>query len=181
SLVEGFEEQVEKSPDAIALEFERARLSYRELNLRANRLAWHLRRLGVGPDVLVGVCLERSFEMVIALIAVLKAGGAYVPLNPAHPPERLAFLLEDAQAEILVTERRLKESLSLRRGLGVCLMDQDAEAIGQEPDRNPDPVGSPDSLAYVIYTSGSSGKPKGVAVTHANVDGLFTSTQSRFV
>ena len=180
SLVERFEEQVEKSPDAVALEFERARLSYRELNLRANRLAWHLRRLGVGPDVLVGVCLERSLEMVIALIAVLKAGGAYVPLNPAHPPERLAFLLEDAEAEILVTERRLKESLSLHRDVRVCLMDQEAEPIGRESDRNPDPVGSAESLAYVIYTSGSSGKPKGVAVTHANVDRLFTATQSLF-
>ena len=179
-LHESFERQVERTPDAVAVEFEGERLTYGELNRRCNQLAWHLRKLGVGPNVLVGVCLERSLEMVVALIGVLKSGGAYVPLDPAYPAERLAFMLEDARTPVLLTEGKLLESLQIPGGVRVFLMDRDAEMIGREEGRNPERLGSPESPAYVIYTSGSTGKPKGVLVTHANVDRLFTATEPWF-
>jgi amino acid adenylation domain-containing protein len=179
-LHESFERQVERAPGAVAVEFEGERLTYAELNRRCNQLAWHLRKLGVGPGVLVGVCLERSLEMVIALIGVLKSGGAYVPLDPAYPAERLAFMLEDAETPVLLTEGKLLDSLRVPGGVRVCLVDLDAQVIGLEDGRNPERLGSPESPAYVIYTSGSTGKPKGVLVTHANVDRLFTATEPWF-
>ncbi|HSF40964.1 MAG TPA: amino acid adenylation domain-containing protein [Thermoanaerobaculia bacterium] len=163
-LEERFEAQVRRSPDAVAVTFEDERLTYREMNARANRLAWYLRRLGVGPEARVGVCLERSLDLVVALYAVLKAGGAYVPLDPAYPADRLAFMLEDSRVAVLLTERRSAPPAA--NGSVVVLLDEDrALWAGESPD---DPVSgaTPDNLAYVIYTSGSTGLPKGAMNSH---------------
>ncbi len=158
-----FEAQVERSPEATALVCEAQQLTYRELNARANRLAHHLRTLGVGPEVLVGVCLERSLELVVGLLGILKAGGAYVPLDPSYPAERLAFMLQDTQAPVLLTQQRLLARLPAYTGHTLCL-EREAARIAQHPDTNPPPSASPTNLAYVIYTSGSTGKPKGVMI-----------------
>ena len=167
-----FEMQVARSPEADAVLFEEQRLSYRELNERANRLAQRLRRYGVGPESLVGVLLNRSAEMVTAVLGVLKTGGAYVPLDPAYPQDRLRFMLEDARAQVLLTEVALREQLPWYQGNVVCI-DSDPSADDDEAITFSTPVAGPDNLAYVIYTSGSSGKPKGVAVTHSAVVNLL--------
>ena len=169
-----FEEQVELTPDAEAVLFEDKQLTYRELNQRANCLAHHLRTLGVGPEVLVGICVERSLEMVVGLLGILKAGGAYVPLDPAYPRERLAFMLEDAQVPVLLTQRQLVESLPKHQGPVVCL-DTDWEIIERQSEANLISEVKLDNLAYVIYTSGSTGKPKGVQVLHRAVVNFLTS------
>jgi amino acid adenylation domain-containing protein len=169
-----FEEQVELTPDAEAVLFEDKQLTYRELNQRANCLAHHLRTLGVKPEVLVGICVERSLEMVVGLLGILKAGGAYVPLDPAYPPERLAFMLEDASVGVLLTQGRLVESLPKHQGRILCL-DTDWEIIERQSDENPGCCLTPENLAYVIYTSGSTGKPKGVLVAHSGVSNLATA------
>ncbi|MEO8429886.1 MAG: amino acid adenylation domain-containing protein [Acidobacteriota bacterium] len=169
-----------RSPGAVAVDCQGSQLTYAELDSRANRLARHLRGLGVGPEVLVGVCLERSIELVVALLAVLKAGGAYVPLDPAYPPERLAFTMEDSQARVLITNASLQEAGGAGDGVRVCLLDRNAEAIAREDGTPLNLPVSPDDLAYVIYTSGSTGKPKGVLVTHRNVDRLFAATAGWF-
>jgi amino acid adenylation domain-containing protein len=158
-----FEDQVDRTPDAIAVEFDGQNLSYRELNLRANQLAHYLRDRGVGPEVLVGICVWRSLDTVIAVLAVLKAGGAYVPLDPLYPQERLAFMLEDAQAPLLLTQESLRPCLTSYHGRLICL-DSDWPTIARERDDNPAPLTSPDNIAYVIFTSGSTGQPKGVQV-----------------
>ncbi|MFN2633628.1 MAG: condensation domain-containing protein, partial [Thermoanaerobaculia bacterium] len=179
-LHEFFQRRAAEAPESTAVEFESARLSYSELNVRSNQLAWHLKTLGVGPDVLVAVCLDRSLEMMVALLGILKAGGAYVPLDPAYPADRLAFMLEDAGAPVLVTSQRLKGALPERAGLRVCLLEGDFASLEGEQTHDPPVTGSPDDLAYVIYTSGSTGKPKGVLVTHRNVDRLFAATEPWF-
>ncbi|MEG4589523.1 amino acid adenylation domain-containing protein [Microcoleus sp. MOSTC5] len=170
-----FEEQVELTPDAIALVFEDKQLTYKELNQRANQLAHHLRNLGVGPEVLVGICVERSLEMIVGLLGILKAGGAYVPLDPAYPPERLAFMLEDASVAVLLTQAQLVKSLPKHQGRIVCL-DTDWEEIAFHSEENPSSQVTPENLAYVIYTSGSTGKPKGVTVPHRGVNRLVLNT-----
>ncbi|HEX8148210.1 MAG TPA: amino acid adenylation domain-containing protein [Pyrinomonadaceae bacterium] len=175
-LHELFEEQVGRTPDAVALSYEDERLTYRELNGRANRLARYLRGRGVGAESLVGVCVERSNEMVVALLGVLKAGGAYVPLDPAYPKDRLAFMTEDARAGVLITQRHLLPKLPGHTAEVVCL-DADWGEIGRESEQNVEGASGPENVAYVIYTSGSTGSPKGVAVTHANVTRLFASTR----
>lgn len=186
ALHELFEEQVERTPEAIALEFKagaashglQSPMTYRELNSRANRLANYLRALGVNPEKRVGICLERSPEMVVSLLAVLKAGGAYVPLDPAYPVERLVFILQDAQLHTLLTTSAVLRRLgALRTGvLGethrnelhrICL-DAHQSEIARESDENPPRTVGPENLAYVIYTSGSTGRPKGVAIEHRN-------------
>jgi len=169
-----FEEQVELTPDSEAVLFEDKQLTYRELNQRANCLAHHLRTLGVGPEVLVGICVERSLEMVVGLLGILKAGGAYVPLDPAYPPERLVFMLEDASVAVLLTQARLVESLPKHQGPVVCL-DTDWEIIERQSEANLISEVKLDNLAYVIYTSGSTGKPKGVQVLHSAVVNFLTS------
>ncbi|MEG4231276.1 amino acid adenylation domain-containing protein [Microcoleus sp. Pol11C3] len=166
-----FEEQVERSPDAIALVFEDEQLTYQDLNQRANQLAHHLRNLGVGPEVLVGICVERSLEMVVGLLGILKAGGAYVPLDPAYPPERLVFMLEDAEVAVLLTQARLVESLPQHQARIVCL-DTDWEIIERQSEENPGYSVTSKNLAYVIYTSGSTGRPKGVLVAHRGLCNL---------
>jgi amino acid adenylation domain-containing protein len=174
-----FEEQVARTPDAVAVVFENQQLTYRELNARSNQLAHYLRDLGVGPEVLVGICVERSLEMVVGLLGVLKAGGAYVPLDPEYPAERLAFLIRDSAAPVLLTQKRLVPSLPDCPARVLCL-DADASFLSGMSDANPPPLATPDSLAYVIYTSGSTGVPKGVLVSHDNVVRLFRATQPWF-
>jgi amino acid adenylation domain-containing protein len=166
-----FEEQVERSPDAIALVFEDQQLTYKELNQRANQLAHYLGKLGVTAEVMVGICVERSLEMVVGLLGILKAGGAYVPLDPAYPPERLALMLEDAEVPVLLTQKRLVESLPKHQARVVCL-DTDWEIIERQSKKNPISKVKPDNLAYAIYTSGSTGKPKGVLVGHRGLCNL---------
>jgi amino acid adenylation domain-containing protein len=160
-----FEAQVARTPEATALACEGRTLSYHELNARANRLAHHLRALGVGREVHVGLCVDRSPEMVVGLLGILKAGGAYVPLDPAYPKGRLALMLEDAGAPVLLTEQRLREALPAGGARVVCL-DSDGEGLDRRDEDNPAGDAAAGDLAYVIYTSGSTGRPKGVQVTH---------------
>ena len=169
-----FEAQVKKTPDATALVFEHLRLTYRELNTGANQLAHHLQSLGVGPEVLVGICVERSAEMIFGLLGILKAGGAYLPLDPDNPKERRSFMLEDASASILITTRSLASSwpeCSVQR----ILLDQ-PQSLANYPSTNPDSKTAADNLAYIIYTSGSTGRPKGVMIPHRGVTRLVTNT-----
>ncbi|HEX8273687.1 MAG TPA: amino acid adenylation domain-containing protein [Longimicrobiaceae bacterium] len=168
-----FEAQAERTPDAVAVVFERESLTYRELNRRANRLAHHLVRLGVGPESRVGVCLERSDGLVAALLAVLKAGGAYVPLDPAYPAARLEFTLADAAVAVLLTQRSLRGAVPVPDEVRVVEVDADAEEIARESAENPASAAGPDNLAYLIYTSGSTGTPKGVAIEHRSTVALL--------
>ncbi|WP_460141186.1 non-ribosomal peptide synthase/polyketide synthase [Pseudomonas sp. S2_E01] len=161
------EEQVANAPDACALVFGEQRLSYAALNARANRLAQVLIEQGVGPDVLVGIAVERSVEMVVGLLAILKAGGAYVPLDPEYPAERLAYLFEDSGIELLLTQNHLLGHLPIPPGLRSLVLDQDDDWLGGRSDANPCLALDPENLAYVIYTSGSTGKPKGAANRHS--------------
>ena len=178
-----FEKQVERNPEAVAVVFEEDRLSYRELNRRANQLAHYLRKLGVKPDSLVGLCVERSLEMVVGLLAVLKAGGCYVPMDPSYPVERLHYMIEDSAPAVLLTQSDVRESLpEIAESVKVVDLG-DAGLWSREPESNPgrEAVGlKMDHLAYVIYTSGSTGKPKGVMVEHANVVRLFRATEEWF-
>jgi amino acid adenylation domain-containing protein/non-ribosomal peptide synthase protein (TIGR01720 family) len=173
-----FEAQVERTPDAIAVVFENQQLTYQDLNQKANQIAHYLQTLGVKPDVFVGICIERSLDMVIGLLGILKAGGAYVPLDPSHPKERLAFLIEDANLHVLLTFKEIAEKL-LSKAQVVCL-DTHWENLSQFRDNNPISEVTSDNLAYVIYTSGSTGKPKGVLVNHYNVTRLFAATEAWF-
>lgn len=166
-----FETQVEKTPDAIAVVFENEQISYRELNQQANQLAHYLQSLGVGSEVLVGLCVERSLEMVIGVLGILKAGGAYVPLDYAYPQERLAFMLQDAQVSVLVTQQKLKSSLPNHQAEIVCL-DSNWQSRDYGLD-NPIHNVTANNLAYVIYTSGSTGQPKGVQIQHQSAVNLL--------
>jgi amino acid adenylation domain-containing protein len=168
------EAQAARTPDSPAVAFEGRTMTYRELDARANRLAHRLRALGVGPETLVGLCVERSAEMVVGLLGVLKAGGAYVPLDPAFPPGRIAMMLEDAGVKVLLTQQDLRESLPSGDAEVLCL-DSDSSGIEECPDTPPDVAVSPENLAYVIYTSGSTGKPKGVQVPHGALVNFLTS------
>ena len=163
-----FEAQAERTPDAVAVTFEDKRLTYRELNQRANQLAHYLRRLGVGPDVLVGICMERSLEMIVGLLGVLKAGGAYVPLDPESPKERLGYMMKESHSPVLLTQRRLVEKLPEHSSKILCL-DNDWKVIGHELSDNPINITVMEHLAYVIYTSGSTGNPKGVMIPHGAI------------
>lgn len=170
-----FEAQVERTPNNIAVAFKNQQLTYGELNNRANQLAGYLQKLGVQPEVLVGICVERSPLMVISILAILKAGGAYLPLDPTYPQERLAFIIQDTQASILLTQQSLLKNLPENKAKIVCL-DADWEEIASKHQNNPTVAMTSANLAYMIYTSGSTGKPKGVQITHQN---LVNSTQSR--
>jgi amino acid adenylation domain-containing protein len=172
------EVQVEKTPNAIAVVFEDRQLTYQELDYRANQLARHLQTLGVRPEVLVGISQERTTDLLVAMLGVLKAGGAYVPLDPAYPGERLAFMLEDAQVAILLTQQHLADQLPQTQAQMVCL-DRDWNAIAQHPSSKPSNPATSENLAYVIYTSGSTGKPKGVQVPHRSVVNFLTTMQEK--
>ncbi|QAT84764.1 non-ribosomal peptide synthase [Corallococcus coralloides] len=160
-----FEEQVARTPDAVALVFQERSLTYRELDARSRQLAGHLRALGVGPDVRVGLCLERSLELIIGMLGILQAGGAYVPMDPALPAGRLALLLEDSAAPVLLTQQRLLARLPAHAARVLCL-DSDWERIASGPGDTRPPAVGPGQVAYVIYTSGSTGRPKGVLIEH---------------
>lgn len=174
-----FERQAARAADAVAVSFDAHTLTYAQLNQRANRLARHLRTLGVGPDVLVALAAERGLDMLVGLLAILKAGGAYVPLDPAYPADRLAYMLEDSAPLILLTQQALLGQLPAV-DVPVLLLDSHA-AWSHQPDGDLDLGGlTPAHLAYVIYTSGSTGLPKGVMVEHGQVSRLLSSTQARF-
>ncbi|HKX28592.1 MAG TPA: amino acid adenylation domain-containing protein [Blastocatellia bacterium] len=162
-----FERQVERTPEAVAVVSEAGRLTYRELDRRANRLAHYLQARGIGPETMVGLCINRSSEMMVGLLGILKAGGAYVPLDPAYPKPHLAFMLEDTQAAIIVTEEQMRSSLPESRSSVVTLDGAGAE-IARYPDTRPKTDLQPENPAYVIYTSGSTGRPKGVVIEHRN-------------
>jgi amino acid adenylation domain-containing protein len=169
-----FEAQVERTPEAIAVEYGGQKLSYRELDARANQFARFLNDSGVVSGALVGVFMERSLEMVVALCGILKAGAAYLPLDPEYPGERIAFILGDAQVELLVTEQGLEDQLP-DNSSQLIFMDKDWPQIEAHSTSVPDTAVTPDSIAYVIYTSGSTGKPKGVQVPHRTVSNFLTS------
>jgi amino acid adenylation domain-containing protein len=170
SLHAVFEDRVIEQPDTVALVFEEQQLTYAELNTRANQLAHHLQTLGVGPEVRVGLCLDRSVEAIIGLLGILKAGGAYVPLDPSSPRERLAFMLTDSQVKVVLTQQRWHAQFADQAAAPLlCCLDSDWEQIARQTTTNGSSSVSPDNLAYLLYTSGSTGQPKGVLITHAQV------------
>jgi amino acid adenylation domain-containing protein len=175
-----FQAQAHRTPDAVALSAGDERLTYAELDERANRLAHHLRGRGVGPESRVALCLERGAEMIVAILGVLKAGGAYVPLDPAHPAERLAYTVADAGVALVLTHDAAREALPAVPGVEVLRLDADAARIAAEPADDPEVAVSPENLAYVIYTSGSTGTPKGTLIGHAAVARLFDATDGWF-
>ena len=173
-----FEEQARRTPGAVAVElyevegdsstFAETKLTYHQLNARANQVAHYLREQGVGPDVLAGICMKRSVEMMVGLLGILKAGGAYLPLDPGYPRERLQFMLQDSGVGVLLTQAPLVPALPLHQAQVLCL-DRDWEKIGASSNKNPDSGVKPENLAYVIYTSGSTGIPKGTLINHRGV------------
>lgn len=176
TIHELFEQQAILYPNAIAVIYEKERVTYRELNERANQLAHYLQKKGVGPDTLVGLCVERSFEMIVGILGILKAGGAYVPIDPTYPEQRLQYIVEDASIQLFVTQESLKELKWLPENIESICLDRDGGEIGQESKTLPISDISSQHLAYVIYTSGSTGNPKGVMIEHHNVIRLFKST-----
>lgn len=168
-----FEGQVEKTTDNIALVVQDEKLTYRELNERANQLAHHLQKLGAGPEVLSGICLERSLDMIVAMLATLKSGSAYVPIDPTNPRERTAFMMQDSRVRLLVTQSHLLARVPDQEMHVICV-DRDAALIAQENRENPPSLTNAQNLAYVIYTSGSTGNPKGVGVQHGGLVNLVT-------
>ncbi len=174
-----FEKQVEKTPDAVALVCYEKKITYHELNIRSNQLAHYLQKLGVSSEVLVGICVERSIDMVVGILAVLKAGGAYLPLDPNYPSERLSFMLNDAQVSILLTQECWSDRLNRLNSQVVCI-DKDWQLISQANDKNINNCTKLNNLAYVIYTSGSTGKPKGVEIEHRNLLNLIYWHQQEF-
>ncbi|HEY1272058.1 MAG TPA: amino acid adenylation domain-containing protein, partial [Terriglobales bacterium] len=173
-----FEQQAGQTPDRLALAAGDERLTYGQLNARANRIAHYLRGRGVGPDGLVGICVERSADMVAAVLGVLKAGGAYVPLDPSYPGERIQYIVEDARARILLSSEKVRGVLP-EMAAEVVTLEGSRDAIARENDSNPACVGNSRNLAYVIYTSGSTGKPKGVEIEHRSVVNFLTSMQKK--
>ena len=178
-LQEVFAEQAQTNPLAVAVQFERQLLTYAELNCRANQLGHYLKKSGVGPEVLVGLCMERGPGIIVGVLAVLKAGGAYVPLDPDYPEDRISYMVQDAGVKILIADTST-ESKVARHISKLVNLDRDWEEVSRESQFNPKPEATTENVAYVIYTSGSTGRPKGVAVTHSNVTRLFTATQHWF-
>ena len=171
-----FEEVAANRPNSVAVTFRDQHLSYAELNTRANRLAHHLRRMGVGPETMVGCCFERSLELIVALVGVLKSGGAYVPLDPGYPKERLDFLLEDTHTPVMLTQKSLVSTVMGGRDLPSICTDELESSFLAGDTTNPSKVGGPTSLAYVMYTSGSTGRPKGVMVENRAIVRLVRNT-----
>jgi amino acid adenylation domain-containing protein len=179
SIQQLFERQVERSPQASAVRFGEEELSYAELNRRANRLGWYLRAQGVGPDVLVGICVERSLEMMVGLLGILKAGGAYVPLDPGYPEERLQFMLQDAQLSLLLAQTGTSTRVE-RAGLPIFTLDRDWARLSEYSTSNLPLTTTEANLAYVIYTSGSTGTPKGVMIAHHSLCNLAQAQAEAF-
>lgn len=175
-----FEMQVQQTPNAVAVVYENEKLTYWELNERANQLAHYLQKAGVIPDALIGICAERSLEMIIGVLGILKAGGAYLPLDPNYPDERLNFMLEDAQISILLTHSSIKIQNLANNAPRIICFDKDAKVINQESKQNPNSGVTPKNLAYVIYTSGSTGMPKGVLVQHQGLGNLWQAQVNTF-
>jgi len=175
TLKELFEEQVRIAPHAVALVFEEETCSYDQLNRRANRLAHHLRKLGVGPEIVVGIAMERSIDMIVALLGTLKAGGAYLALDPAYPRERLALMLKDTGCSVVITQQHLRPLLP-QSDATVIALDDDWQTIACESEENLENTSEPDNLAYIAYTSGSTGTPKGVGITQRSVVRLVKQT-----
>src|SRR5947209_3046237 len=176
SVAQLFEQVAAERPDAVAASFGGRQLSYGELNTRANRLAHRLRRMGVREETMVGCCIERSLELIVALVAVLKAGGAYVPLDPSYPKERFDLLLEDTRISIVLTHRSLTSTVLAGRDLFSLFVEEMHTAASASDDLNPEPAGGPESLAYVMFTSGSTGRPKGVLVENRAIVRLVRNT-----
>lgn len=172
-----FEAQAEQTPESVAVVSGEQSLTYRELNARANQLAHYLQALGVGPEIPVGVCMDRSADLIVALLGILKAGGAYVPVDPDYPAERLAFMLEDASVPVLLTQERLHETLPTLSAQTVCV--DDWTQFAKANTKNPLSTVGPENLGYVIYTSGSTGRPKGVQVRHETVVHLLAATRNQ--
>ena len=172
-----FEQQVEQTPDAVAVVFEGQELTYRQLNRRANQFAHYLQKLGVKPETFVGICLERSLEMIVGLLGILKAGAAYVPLDPAYPKERIDYILSNSDAKVLITSSQVLSSLPKHEAQVICL-DTDWEEICQSNQGNPDSEVRPNNLSYVIYTSGSTGQPKGVQICHQSLVNFIHSMKN---
>lgn len=170
-----FEAQAARHPDRLAVVFAEQQLTYGALNARANQLAHYLRSLGIGPESFVAICIERSADLLVGILAILKAGGTYVPLDPTYPGERLTYMLEDTQAPVLLTQERLRAELPSQRARVVCI-DTDWEAIAQQSSENPPNQTAPDNLAYVMYTSGSTGNPKGIGIPHIAINRLVFHT-----
>ena len=173
ALHELFEQQVERTPGAVAVADKQSQLSYAELNRKSNQLAWFLKNLGAGPEATVGVCMDRSVDMIVALLGILKAGAAYVPLDPAYPSERLRFMLDDSQAAVLLIHTEAFERAKLSYAGRVIRWEHHREWINQESQENPTSIVDPENLAYLIYTSGSTGKPKAVGIRHSSVTVLL--------
>src|SRR5215208_6650241 len=169
-----FETQAAQRPQQTAVLFRQEQVSYEELNARANQLAWYLRELGVGPEVKVGLCLERGIEALLAILGILKAGGAYVPLDPEYPRERLSFMLTDAGVKVLLTQEHLVQRLPTQGAANILSLEKIWEAVAKNSRQNPNRQASADNLAYVVYTSGSTGRPKGVAMTHHALSNLLS-------
>jgi amino acid adenylation domain-containing protein len=172
-----FEVQAQRTPEAVALTCGGVSLTYRELSQRANQLAHALRECGVGPDVIVGLYMERSPQLVIGLLGILKAGGAYLPIDLAYPKERVMYMLEDARAPVLLTQSKLATDLPVYQARVVCLDDAELTDFHSQPTSDPSSGASCENLAYVMYTSGTTGRPKGSLITHRNVTRLFSATE----
>ena len=170
------EDQAARTPDAIAFEINDKTLSFRDLNERANRLAHQLRSMGVGPDTLVGICLQRSLDAPVAMLGILKAGGAYIPLDPDFPAERLAYYASDSKMTVVVAHHHLLDRLP-KHDVRIVYMDKDAVTLARQPSTNPPNLTKPEHLVYVLYTSGSTGKPNGVAISHSALVNLLLSVQ----
>jgi len=175
TVVDGFETQARRSPDAVAVAEETTQITYGELNRRANQLAHHLQSLGIGNGDVAGICIERSLDTVLATLAVLKAGGVYLPLDPEYPAERVEYMLNDAAARVVLTREPFASRLALAAAT-VCRLDTDAGHIAQHPDDTLVRTSGPDDIAYIMYTSGSTGRPKGVCVPHRAANRLVTNT-----
>jgi len=170
-----FAERARQQPENVAVVFQNHRLTYAQLEARANQLAYHLQGLGVGPEVPVAICMDRSLEMVVGILGILKAGGAYVPLDPEYPKERLAYMMEDARTQVLLTQNTLRESMP-ELGIAVVCVDSDWETIARHGKSTPQANATAANLAYVIYTSGSTGQPKGVMVEHGGLTNTINWT-----
>ena len=180
TVVDLFEEQVAKTPDSIAVVFEEEQLTYSELNKRANQLANYLQSKGVKEEILVPICIERSLEMIVGVLAILKAGGAYVPIDPEYPQDRINYMIEDTTSSIILSSKENKVQLPVKEGVEVIEIDSEWEAVRKQPVNNLKPTAAPDSLLYVIYTSGSTGKPKGVKMAGRGLVNLLTWQQKQF-